>query len=70
MLQQGSTGGAGLRGLQQEEPTPAEASVLYFDRADGDLLAYDDITLGGLGLASAQIERTVLTEPPAGPPPR
>ena len=70
MLQQGSTGGAGLRGLQQEEPTPVEASVLYFDRADGDLLAYDDITLGGLGLASAQIERTVLTEPPAGPPPR
>jgi predicted MPP superfamily phosphohydrolase len=64
MLQQGSTGGAGLRGLQQEEPTPAEASVLYFDRADGDLLAYDDITLGGLGLASAQIERTVVDPPP------
>ena len=61
-LQQGSTGGAGLRGLQQEEPTPVAASVLYFDRADGELLAYDDITLGGLGLASAQIERTVVAE--------
>jgi predicted MPP superfamily phosphohydrolase len=63
ILQQGSTGGAGLRGLQQEEPTPVEASVLYFDRTDGDLLAYDDITLGGLGLASAQIERTVVDPP-------
>ena len=63
IMQQGSTGGAGLRGLQQEEPTPVAASVLYFDRADGDLLAYDDITLGGLGLASAQIERTVVPEP-------
>ncbi len=63
VLAQGSTGGAGLRGLEHEEPTPVEASVLYFDRADGNLLAYDDITLGGLGLASAQIERTVLDQP-------
>lgn len=60
VLQQGSTGGAGLRGLEGEKPTPIEVSVVYFDRTSGALLAYDDITLGGLGLASAQIERTVI----------
>ena len=54
---QGSTGGAGLRGLEHEQPTPVTCSVLYFDRETGRLQAWDDITLGGLGLASARIER-------------
>lgn len=54
---QGSTGGAGLRGLEREQPTPIECSVLYLSRADGRLQAWDDITLGGLGLASAEVER-------------
>jgi predicted MPP superfamily phosphohydrolase len=56
-MQQGSTGGAGLRGLEHEQPTPIELSVLYFDRASGALRAWDDVTVGGLGLSSAKIER-------------
>jgi hypothetical protein len=35
------------------------ASVLYFDRATHALQAWDDITLGGLGLQSASVERHV-----------
>lgn len=54
---QGSTGGAGLRGLEHEEPTPVTLSVLYFDPESKQLLARDDITLGGLGLSSAEITR-------------
>lgn len=64
---QGSTGAAGLRGLEQEGPTPVRASVLYFERSTRTLQAWDDITLGGLGLTSAKIERRVYTKPsPAG----
>jgi predicted MPP superfamily phosphohydrolase len=54
---QGSTGASGLRGLEGEKPTSAEASVLYFDRATRALQAWDDITLGGLGLTSVSMER-------------
>lgn len=72
IFEQGSTGGAGLRGLEGEEPTPVQASVLYFDRQTGALRAWDDITLGGLGLASAQISRQLpeeLVQAPATPVP-
>ncbi|MFI0449210.1 metallophosphoesterase [Actinomadura sp. 6N118] len=75
---QGSTGGAGLRGLEHEEPTPIELSVLYFSRATHRLQGWDDLRLGGLGLTSAQIERhlepkpdraiTPPTTPPTPPP--
>ncbi len=68
---QGSTGGAGLRGLEHEQPTPFELSVLYFNRVSHRLQGWDDIRLGGLGLTSAQIERTLEHQPdrPIGPPP-
>ncbi|MFC4565016.1 metallophosphoesterase [Nocardiopsis mangrovi] len=73
---QGSTGGAGLRGLEEDTggPTPYEASVLYFDAETKRLQAWDDITLGGLGLTSAQIERHIEPDPdrdvtpPTAPP--
>ena len=39
---QGSTGGAGLRALETEKPTPIECSVLYFDRATRRLVAWDE----------------------------
>ncbi|RJK92762.1 metallophosphoesterase family protein [Vallicoccus soli] len=83
LFEQGSTGGAGLRGLEGEDPTPIQLSVLYFDPATGDLQAWDDIDMGGLGLTSAEIDRHVVTEadeaegstvstpgatPPAAPP--
>ena len=60
---QGSTGGAGLRALEGEEPTPITLTVLYLDPDTGDLQAYDDVTLGGLGTNDARISRTVVTEP-------
>ncbi|MGY1651193.1 metallophosphoesterase family protein [Geodermatophilus sp. SYSU D01119] len=63
LMVQGSTGGAGLRGLQGESPTPLTCTVLYLDPGTGALVAYDDITLGGLGETEATIERTVVPEP-------
>lgn len=66
VMVQGSTGGAGFDGLRasaKDREVPLTASVLYFarrgDRA-GQLLAYDDVTVGGFGLASASVERTVV----------
>ena len=32
LMVEGSTGGAGLRGLEGEKPTPLSMSVLYFDQ--------------------------------------
>ena len=55
-LVQGSSGGAGLRGLDGDEPLPLEMSVLHFDD-EGSLLAVDDISVGGLGQSSVTVER-------------
>ncbi|MEV0589866.1 metallophosphoesterase family protein [Nonomuraea cavernae] len=63
VLVQGSTGGAGLRALEHAEPTPVQASVLYFDKETKRLQAWDDITLGGLGEQSAYIQRHVEENP-------
>ncbi|HET6919475.1 MAG TPA: metallophosphoesterase [Jiangellaceae bacterium] len=57
IMVQGSTGGAGLRALEGEEPTPVTLSVLYLDPESKQLVAWDDIALGGLGLTSAEIQR-------------
>jgi predicted phosphodiesterase len=62
MLVEGSTGGAGLRGLQGEEPEPLTCSVLYFDPDTNRLVAYDRITVEGLGGAGATIDRHVVPE--------
>jgi predicted MPP superfamily phosphohydrolase len=71
LFTQGSTGGAGMRGLEHEQPTSIEMSVLYFNRVSHRLQGWDDIRLGGLGLTSAQIERTLEHKPdrPIDPPP-
>lgn len=63
LMVEGSTGGAGLRALEGDTPTPVEMTVLYFDGSDGTLQAYDEITLGGLGLSDARIRRQVVTTP-------
>jgi predicted phosphodiesterase len=60
LLVEGSTGGAGLRGLQGDEPKPLQASVLYFDPDTRQLLAYDRISVKGLGETGATIDRHVL----------
>lgn len=59
LMIEGSTGGAGLRGLEKEAPTPLEATVLYLDKQTKQLLAFDEVTLGGLGLADVRIQRVL-----------
>jgi predicted MPP superfamily phosphohydrolase len=63
VLVQGSTGGAGLRALEHAQPTPVQASVLYFDKETKRLQAWDDITLGGLGEQSVYVQRHVEENP-------
>ncbi len=65
VMVEGSTGGAGLRGLQAEEPEPLTATVLYFDRATRRLVAYDRITVTGLGGSGVRIERHIPSPPPS-----
>jgi predicted MPP superfamily phosphohydrolase len=63
LMVEGSTGGAGLRGLEHEQPTPLSLSVLYFDENQA-LKAYDDIQLGGTGQSNVTMQRKVIgTEP-------
>lgn len=60
LLVEGSTGGAGLRSLRGEEPEPLTCTVLYFDPDTDRLVAYDRITVRGLGETGAQIDRHVV----------
>ena len=64
LLVEGSTGGAGLRGLQGEAPEPLTCSVLYFDPTTKALVAYDRITVEGFGETGAQIRRYLVGQPP------
>ncbi|WP_432250917.1 metallophosphoesterase family protein [Streptomyces sanyensis] len=67
---EGSTGGGGLRAVQNERPEEVRASVLYLDRSERRLQAWDEITLGGLGLAKAEVSRHLVeAEEPLPPPP-
>jgi predicted phosphodiesterase len=60
-IKEGSTGGSGLRALEPaEEPAPIELSVLYLDEDTAQLRGWDHLELGGLGLASAHINREVV----------
>jgi len=59
LLVEGSSGGAGLRGLENEEPTPLTMSVLYFDETHA-LKAYDDIQLGGTGEQNVTMQRKLV----------
>jgi hypothetical protein len=63
LMVQGSTGGAGLRGLEHDEPTPLMASVLYFSKDTHRLQAWDDITIGGLGEQWVQAQRNIEPDP-------
>jgi predicted phosphodiesterase len=68
MMVGGSTGGAGLRGLQANTPTPLDMDVLYFD-ASQKLQAYDEISLGGTGQSNVMINRHLASQQP-GPAPQ
>ncbi|QSB13642.1 metallophosphoesterase [Natronosporangium hydrolyticum] len=56
LMVQGSTGGAGLRGLEGEHPDPLALTVLYYND-EQQLAAYDDISIGGHGLSEASVQR-------------
>ncbi|MFF2066828.1 metallophosphoesterase [Streptomyces sp. NPDC058200] len=69
---EGSTGGGGLRAVQNNKPEKVRASVLYLDRKTKRLQAWDEITLGGLGLTTAEVSRHLPKEagtPGTGPSP-
>jgi predicted phosphodiesterase len=59
LMVEGSSGGAGLRGLEAEDPTPLTMSVLYFDEQQA-LKAYDDIQLGGTGEQNVTMQRKLV----------
>ncbi|MET9803785.1 metallophosphoesterase [Streptomyces sp. NPDC006368] len=65
---EGSTGGGGLRALQNDEPEKVRTSVLYLDRDTRHLQAWDEITLGGLGLTTAEVSRHLPEENRPGAP--
>jgi hypothetical protein len=54
---QGTSGGAGLRGVQEDPPTPVMLSVLYLDRTSRRLWGADEVTLGGLGQTQLAVVR-------------
>jgi predicted phosphodiesterase len=62
LLVEGSTGGAGLRVLRGEEPEALTATVLYFDPDTRRVVAYDRITVRGLGESGARIVRHVVDD--------
>ncbi|AVZ73918.1 hypothetical protein SLUN_18820 [Streptomyces lunaelactis] len=66
---EGSTGGGGLRAVQNEKPEKVRASVLYLDRTTRRLQAWDEITLGGLGLTTAEVSRHLPEENTPGATP-
>ncbi|MBW3668212.1 MAG: metallophosphoesterase [Actinobacteria bacterium] len=67
LLTEGSTGGAGLRALEKQAAVPLTCTILYLDRDDRALRAFDRVTVAGLGDAGARIERHVLPAPPQAP---
>lgn len=78
VMVEGSTGGAGLtsgavENLENARPAPLEATLLYFSPTSGNqrakLLAWDDVTVGGLGLSSVTVARTMATAPTPIPSP-
>jgi predicted MPP superfamily phosphohydrolase len=59
LMVEGSTGGAGLRGLESAKPLPLALSILYFDE-NRQLTAYDDIQVGGTGLTEVALQRHIV----------
>lgn len=62
LLVEGSTGGAGLRALQGDEPVPLSCSVLYLDADTRRLQAIDRIQVGGVDQADVRIERRLVDD--------
>ncbi len=79
VMVEGSTGGAGITAgtvdrLAEGSPVPLSATILYIARSGErarQVIAYDEVTVGGFGLASVSLERTVVRpeDVPAAPTP-
>jgi hypothetical protein len=71
VMVEGSTGGAGvtatgIAAADAGHPVPLNATLIYLARRGpraGQVLAYDEVTVGGLGLASISLNRTVVRPP-------
>lgn len=57
LMVQGSTGGSGLRALSDGKADLLEATILFFDSDTKKLIAYNNITMSGLGYADVKISR-------------
>jgi predicted MPP superfamily phosphohydrolase len=76
LMVEGSTGGAGvtatgMAAADRGSPVPLNATLIYLARRGpltGEVLAYDEVTVGGLGLASISLNRTVVRQPEARAP--
>ncbi|PID52822.1 MAG: hypothetical protein CSB46_11780, partial [Micrococcales bacterium] len=78
VMTEGSTGGAGvtvgaLRSLMEDRPEPLQATLLYFlpDERDGGyrLSAFDEVSVGGLGLNSVVVRRSTVEPTEVHPAP-
>jgi predicted MPP superfamily phosphohydrolase len=57
LMVQGSTGGSGLRALTDGKADSLEATILHFDSVTKKLIAWNNITMSGLGYADVKISR-------------
>jgi hypothetical protein len=75
---QGSTGGAGFTAggferIRNGQPLPLEATLVYLRRGGdrhGEIIGYDEVTVGGYGMASVSVDRQIVGDPEAPWPPR
>lgn len=69
LIEQGSTGGAGMRNLDDGKRRPLTATVLYFDAATKRLRAYDQLTVTGLPSQTVRLQRHLVESTAAAPAP-
>jgi predicted MPP superfamily phosphohydrolase len=60
LMVEGSTGAAGLRNFQSDDPMRMEMDVLYFDPVTKALTAYDSISVGSGTETDVTLDRTVI----------
>jgi predicted MPP superfamily phosphohydrolase len=60
LMVEGSTGAAGLRNFESDDPMKMEMDVLYFDPVTKALTAYDSISVGSGTETDVTLDRTVI----------